>query len=249
MSKKNPSVIHSIIFILSFMFLVNCFGVIPTLRMDEVQNAGILLPDLLPGKFGKLWVERTIQLKATFEGSQSSSGVMGGHGGGGFFPLIAKATFIDSSLIKCGLNDFETLLEMSENEKQEYAKIYKETYKIGSYHFFWLELQTQYTEEILDLNRWNFYLEDDKGNKYDPQEIVEYSFEVNNPFQKSTLISRDIVENKFQNLKISSKTILLYFPKVNINGENIVDNSCKNISLVVFSWDNKNVKNKGTWDL
>lgn len=245
MNKKIVALIYSNIFILSLMFLVDCFGGLPATQMGEIQNTGILLSNLLPGKFAKLWVERTIQLKATFEGSQNQLGPSGG----GFIPLIAQATFIDSTLIECGLSNFRTLSEMSENEKQEYVKIYKETYKIGSYHFVWLELQTPYTEEILDLNRWNFYLEDDKGNQYDPKEIIEYSIGANkNPFQNSTLAHRDSVNNKFENLEISSKTVLLYFPKVNINGEKIIDDN-KTISLVIFNWSNKNAKNKGTWEL
>lgn len=248
MSKNSHAVIYFIIFILSFMFLFSCFGGIPTMRTVEIQNKGILLVDLLPGKFGNLWVERTIQLKATFDRLKSSTGMMGGPGGGGFYPLIAQATFIDSTLIECGLNEFENLSEMSDEEKRHYEKIYKETYKTANSHFIWLELQTPYTKEVLDLNRWTIYLEDNKGNKYDPQEIIEYSIEADkDPIQNSIPPSIDSIDNKYW--KNSSKTVLLYFPKINIYGGKIIDGNSKTISLVIFNWRSKNVNNIGTWDL
>jgi hypothetical protein len=250
MNKKTLKAICSITFILSSMFLINCFGGIPTMPMGEIQNKAILLADLLPGKFGKLWVERTIQLKATFEGSQNSSGMAGGPGGGGFFPLTAQATFIDSSLIECGLNEFENLSNMEEKEISEYEKLYKETYKTDNNYFIWLELQTPYTEEIIDLNRLDIFWEDDKGNKYEPSQVIEYSVEKNrNPFYNFNLVDRDSIGKELQRWEVTKKNFIILFSKTDVIGEKVIDENTKTLTIVLFDWNDKGLKHKGTWSL
>jgi hypothetical protein len=217
------------------------------MKMDAFQNTASILSDFLPGKFGKFWIQRTIQLKPTFD-PEFSSGGMGGRGG--YLPIIANATFIDSTLIECGMKEFENLAEMVEEEIVEYGKIYRQKYKTGDYYFIWLELQTHYTKEILDLDRLSIYWEVDNGDKFEPAEVIEYPLEnslslINN----FNPVKNDSLNNEYQPWKISSKTILLFFSKANIYGEEVIDINTKSVSLVLFDWNNKSVKNKGTWYL
>lgn len=250
-NKKTLARIYFILLLISLKVLIGCYGSKPMMRIGELgteEKPAALLSKLMPGTFGKLLAERTIQLKMVFD-DLKGPGV--GGPGGGLSLLTASATLMDSTLVKVGLEEFEKLSEMSKEEIADYEKTYRQEFKTDDYHFVWLQLQTPYTEEILDLDRWNIWLEDNNGNKYNPAELVEYPLENINelPFSFSDPAIRDSISKDFKQWKITSKTILLFFSKTNIVGEKIIDENTKTITLTLLDWNNRSVRNEGIWNL
>ena len=112
-------------------------------------------------------------------------------------------------------------------------------------------MKTSYTEEILELDRWNIWWEDNNGNKYNPAELIEYPLEntQENVFNKLIPANRDSANKDFNQVKISSKTVLLFFPKTDVNGEKVIDENTKSLKLVLLEWSNRSIRNEGTWNL
>jgi hypothetical protein len=102
---------------------------------------------------------------------------------------------------------------MDEAEIADYEKSYKQNYKIGDYYFIWLEMQTIGTKEIFNLERWNIWCENNMGNQYNPDEIIEYTMlqKPINPSVPSNFENSGITDKKFESTPISTKVILLYF--------------------------------------
>lgn len=238
--------IYFICLLISLVVLATCSAEPPMLHNGENQRKMALLTDIIPGTFAKCWIERTVQLNTVFSDSHTPGGFPGGMS---FITL--NATLMDSTLIECGLKEFEDLSEMDEEEIADYVKSYHQYFNRGNYYFVWLEMQTQFTEEIFNLESWNIWCENNKGNQYDPVETIEYTIHQNPiiPSAPSSFQNLETNDNKFNRSQISTKTILLYFAKTDINGKNIIEVSNSTLSLVLLDWNDRGIRYKGTWDL
>ena len=103
----------------------------------------------------KLWNERTIRLLPAFEGAGGPGGMRRS------FPLTASATLMDSVLADYGLEEFAKLAGMNDSERILYKTTYKEVNKIDENIFVWLELKTSYSKDLLKIDNWSIFFEDD----------------------------------------------------------------------------------------
>ena len=201
------------------------------------------------GDFYKQWENKTFRL-GNGESERSSipgmslPGIGSGNGGGanGAFhgrigtPISAEATLLDSALVEAGINEFAKLSGMSIAEKDDYRNNYVKKFKTSDHIFIWLELSSSYTEETLDLNRWSFFFEDNKGGQIEPVTVEEYK-ENNRIFDLHNKKDFAHAENPFG--KTSSKTILLWFPLKKYNGAAIIPAEKMSVKIVMYNWNDK----------
>jgi hypothetical protein len=143
---------------------------------------------------------------------------------------------------------------MSKEEIIEFKGAYKQKFETDNYYLVWLELKTPYSANILDLERWNIYWMDNQGKKYEPAKTIEYvgyADKINQtlPLRELSMVKQDSTHKESVQWNISSKTIYLFFSKENTIGEKVIDKKTETLTLVIFDWNNRNVKHEGTWDL
>jgi hypothetical protein len=199
-----------------------------------------------PSKMEKIWNEKTISLKPVFGGGGSS--LLGGSGQsqgrmGAAFPLFASATFIDSALMDMGIEEFSSLAKMNDSEKVSYKTKYMEINKPDQYMYVWLELRTSYSADLLKLDNWSIFLEDDKGNQFDPKNTIEYK---GKEIQIPGNFNPDRSPGRNNYWQTTSKVLQLYFPKKRYDGSPLINKDVKSIKLVMFNWNN-NARFEGIW--
>lgn len=232
-----PSFLCTGILFAAVFALSGCFTGGP--GMMGPGNTGNVRENTFPiGNLETLWNERTIRLTP-------ASGGLGGaqEGMRGLFPLNASATLIDSTLMNAGLQEFALLADIKEQDKGSYAVRYKEINKPDEYLFVWLELRTSYSKDLLNLDKWSIFLEDDKGNQYDPKNIVEYP---EKDLPKVDTPNRRSSTERNNTWQMSSKILQLYFPKKRFDGSLLISPDVKSIKLVMFNWSN-NARYEGKW--
>ncbi len=89
------------------------------------------------GKFEQLWAERTITLTQ----NRSGAGMGMGSGEGVSFPILVQATFMDSTLIHAGIEEFARLSSMNEEEAARFRTSYEMLHIRGDSIFIWVEMQ------------------------------------------------------------------------------------------------------------
>jgi|GEM_PF-1858572 hypothetical protein len=210
-------------------------------RSNEINSIAL-------GDFYKEWESKTFRLGngeserssipgMSLPGIGSGNGASGGaFGGPNREPISAEATLLDSALIEAGINEFAKLSGMSIAEKDEYKNSYVKKFKTSDHILIWLELSSSYTEETLDLNRWSFFFEDNKGGQIEPATVEEYKendriFDLHN--------KKDFAHGEIDFGKTSSKTILLWFPIKRYNGAAIIPAEKKSIKIVMYNWNYK----------
>lgn len=245
MGKINKNIVRyiAILLIAAFAFVTGC--------MTVPGGPGMMGGQFVPGErntfitheLGNLWTERTIRLNPVNERGSGSSFMGGGGPGGmrGTFPLNASATLIDSALADYGLEEFAGFADMNESEKILYKAKYKEVNKMKENIYVWLDLKTSYSKDLLNIDNWSIFFEDDKGNQFDPVNIVEIpEKELPGDFR---VRRNDDINNHWQ---MSSKVLQLYFPKKRADGSLLINKNIDNIKLVMFNWSN-NARYEGMW--
>jgi hypothetical protein len=124
------------------------------------------------GSFDRLWSRRTVLLLQLRDGQGGGEGSQGEEPA--IFPLIARATYMDSALIEAGFLTFADLASMNENESSVFRSAYMKARASGDTLFIWLEMRTSSTEEFLDLGRWTIFLQDESGRQIEPSRFVEH---------------------------------------------------------------------------
>jgi len=170
------------------------------------------------GSFDKIWNERTIALPP--EGNDSPGMMLPFTGGGTqdealLFPLLVRATYIDSTLLESGFTEFTRLSRMTEDEQSAYMERYRKAHIANDTLFIWAEMQTTSTAEFLDLRRWTIFIENDDGKQFEPARIVEHPIEQSNrkfypPGNRNRTGSPSVSDMRFSNL--IKKNVELYFP-------------------------------------
>jgi hypothetical protein len=236
-----------VLFLLGFISGCSMFGGGPGM-MGRSFEGGRKDASFISSKMEKLWSEKTISLQPVFEGGGSGNFLMGGSGerrGGmvGSFPLYASATLVDSVLMNVGIEEFSSISKMNDSEKTVYRTKYTDTNQPGQYLFVWLELRTSYSGDLLKLDNWSIFLEDDRGGQYDPKNTIEYKGkEIQIPENNSP--NHEPGKNNYW--QMTSKVLQLYFPKNRYDGSPLINKDIKSIKLVMFNWKN-NARFEGTW--
>lgn len=186
------------------------------------------------------WNMHTIRLKPSMEASsEEGRGPMGG-----LFPLMASATIIDSSLARQGIEEFSILARLSDTAKAGYLKRYSSANRLDNGLFVWLELRTPYSEDLLDMDKWSIFLEDEKGSRFDPLEVRGYKLPER---QLKPQISRSSEPGMGKYWEVTSKILQLYFPDKKFDGSPMITKNGR-LRLVLFNWSN-NARYAGEWEM
>ena len=209
------------------------------------------LQDRLEASFETLWENWTVYLGAAAGGGSplrfiNPLGMAGGPGGGiSEFPLRIAATLMDSLLIEAGLEHYADLVQMTPEERTEFRNAYFQRYSVENHLLIWCELQTSWTERFLDLDRWIISIEDDAGNRYEPEQILEesqYSREMGMP-----MLPRFQPEQRLPRWEIHEKTLMLCFPKRDFYGAAVLSEEVEFLKLVFQQSDDEKTRAEGLW--
>jgi hypothetical protein len=166
------------------------------------------------------------------------------------FPLLVRATFMDSSLIEEGIREYGRLAKMNNEELVAYRTRYETSHDVDSTLYIWVELQTGLAEDYLRLDRWTIFLEDDQGHQFDALRVEPH------PVQSATERRLAVTRNerdgfpggRFQVPSLMRRDVELYFPKYQFSGHPVLSPATKSLKFVMLQSDNPNVKAEGVWD-
>ncbi len=244
-----------------FLVLLSGVGVLLALNgcvagMGPRPGAGISLMErapLIDSPFETLWDQRTIFLTRTFRDKKGflSGGPGPGMGSGGPFPLIMRATLMDSVLIEQGIHTFAQLADLSPEEVRAYRERYRQEHDLDKYIFIWTEIYTRYHESYLNLERWIFFVEDASGQQFEPARMVE----VEN--RQSDRLVRDEVPYEPGNMRASAlrrepfqgKIVEFYFPKTSYYGKKILSQKNHTLIFGVVNREDLDERAEGSWGL
>jgi hypothetical protein len=203
--------------------------------------------------FDEYWSSRTITVTDRTQpmegGGRVAMGGMGGQPGdgmgGGGFPLIVRATLIDSVLINKGIYEYSKMAGLSEAEADEYLHRYKERYSVNDRIVIWAQIITAYSELYLDLERWTFYIESASGRTYQPIGFEEREIDIQSFFPGH---SPGIQQRGFGSGR-NMKTVVFYFPKHRSDGTDLIVKGDKRLKFGVVYRSNTDEQVSGQWEL
>ena len=249
--KARWAVIISLL-LLSLPLLIAC-ATAPSSRTYIDQNQASTISTGSEESFQELWAQWTVQI-----GSQAKGGFLGflskpitggggkGPGGrGNEFPLYVDATLMDSVLIETGLRYFAERIEMSLEEEETFRQKYFDHYKPTDYLLIWCELRTHWAENYLNFDRWIIYIEDDAGNRFEPEKIIEERQSYRRMVMDKPLAFQ--VEQNRPGRDIHYRTVMLCFPKCDFYGNPIQSERVQFLKLIFQQIDDRNVKGEGEW--
>jgi hypothetical protein len=202
------------------------------------------LSSLLSGSFEACWHRNTIVL-----GSQSSPGAgvpspLGGGRGGGAFPLIVRATIMDSLLVEAGIQEFGRLAGMDSNKLDAYRRSYRKHHDLDKNVFVYAEIQTFLAEEYLEAGRWIFFVENQQRNQTEPVRIVPHAIQ-----RKTPQLGPSYDPGSPVTWLPVKRTIELYFPPGRFTQVNRPREGFGTLKFVVLDINNSSVRAEGIWDL
>jgi hypothetical protein len=204
--------------------------------------------------FDKLWDERTISIGQGQGGTRSPFSFPMGEGGMAdreSFPLLVRATFMDSGLIEEGIREYGLLAKMNNEELAAYRARYETSHDVDSTLYIWVELQTGLAEDYLRLDQWTIFLEDDQRHQFDPIRVEPHLAQSES--QRRLAMNQDEREEypvgRYQVPSLKRRDVELYFPKYQLSGQPILTPATKNLKFVMLQSDNPSVKAEGVWDV
>ena len=200
--------------------------------------------------FQSLWEKRTVYFGQAGMGGKPlrlSLPFMtsGERSGDSEFPLQIIATLMDSLLIEVGLKHYVSLLEMPPEEEAEFRSSYCSRYDPANHLLIWCELQTNWAELHLDLKRWTVFVEDDAGNQYELEQVLEESQYA----PRITMDSRSEFQPGIQNKTwgVNRKKLMLCFPKFDFYQKPVLSDMTKSLKLVFQLSDDPRTRSEGIW--
>jgi hypothetical protein len=175
-------------------------------------------------------------------------------GGGGMadresFPLLVRATFMDSSLIEEGLREYGRLAKMNNEELAEYRARYETDHEVDSTLYIWVELQTGLAEDYLRLDRWTIFLEDGQRHQFDPVRVEPHPVESVSERRLAMNEDKGFPVGRFQVPSLIRRDVELHFAKYQVTAEPILTPTTKSLKFVMLQSDDPSVKAEGVWDV
>ena len=122
---------------------------------------------------------------------------------------------------------------------------YYELHDIANNILIEVNLQTSWTDLLLDLNRWTIFLEDDQGNQYEPKKIIErnlpISFAENNYTEP---VSNIVMIHPFNT---HQKQIYIYFPRNDHYGQSIIHKKVNYLKIIFLQEKSGYARAEGIW--
>jgi len=191
-------------------------------------------------RFEKLWAERTILLTPSHSGAGSA--------GLGAFPVLVRATLMDSTLVNAGIEEFVTLASMNEEEIMHFRQSYARSHSRGDSILIWVEMQTTATEDFLQLDRWTIFLENEGGQQVEPGHVVEHSLQrQRSQFVFSGAPVGDDTQEDGGMWAPVTKQVELYFPRLLVAETHYGNEAHQGLRFVLFDVKNPNVRAEGVW--
>jgi hypothetical protein len=165
--------------------------------------------------------------------------------GGIDFPVQITATFMDNQVIEAGLTYYEKLTGMTPQEADSFRQDYQTKNELERYFLIEVLLQTSWTEDYLNLDRWVIFLEDDQGNKYEPEKVF-----------KQPLISRSMNRMTKGNSRsqpalffweLNQKNIFLYFSRIDYYGREVMHENLNWLKIVFRLEKGGTGRAEGSW--
>lgn len=174
----------------------------------------------------------------------SGGGPPGGEGG---FPLSITATLMDSVLIQAGFRHYIDMLKMSSDEESEFRNSYHRRYDPANHILIWCQLQTNWAELHLELDRWIIFIEDDEQNQYEPVRMSEepQSYVPSIP----QVPSGEYSPEGRPAWTSHRKNLMLLFPNRDFLKNPVISQDVKFLKLVFLSRDDDKSRAEGSWVL
>jgi hypothetical protein len=227
------------------LFLIGCSAGDSFLQRDHSRAGEVGIP--ASSEFEQLWEQRTITLGG-FGGAGRSlllgAPSMGG-GGDDAFPLLVRATLMDSALVEAGIREFARLARMSDEELQAYRARYAKEHGAENHINVWVQITTPFAENYLKPDRWTIFLEDKEKHQIEPDRIVEHPAEKTpSPTGGERAQNREGIDSQtMRQGSMPARSLELFFPLFEFGAQ--VDR----LKLVVVDTSDPNVRAEGTWDL
>ena len=207
--------------------------------------------------FDSLWSSRTILITPQSQAMQGSPimtpGMQPGRPAGGTrFELIVRATLMDSTVIKSGINEYAQLISMSTEEKNDFRMRFDQEHYQGQYLYIWALIMTPFSDEYLKLDRWTFFLETEAGQQLEPKKIVEQKLL---PAIRAAELSPDTtlesIPSPFPSRHRSRpfKIVEFYFPLNDYDSIPLLGGKTKSLKFGVVNAANLEDKSSGSWNL
>lgn len=164
---------------------------------------------------------------------------------GAGFPLMVKATLMETEVIEAGFKHYEKLVSMTPDEIDQFRQRYFELHDLEKNLLIEATLQTSWTEVYLDLSRWTIFLEDDQGNQYEPVKITEQliqSSDLDDRFAEPLLNERSPFP-----FRMHQKQIFLYFPRQDYYGQSIIHEEINYLKIVFLQQEGGTASAEGIW--
>ena len=225
-------------------------------QMGRMPQAGGMeaVPSPSLGPFDKIWSAHTVLLRQESEGGGAPFLPFGGGESEGPrvepFPLVARATYMDSTLIDAGIRQFSDLASMTQAEVDSFQARYRSMHCPQDSLFIWLTLSTTSTPEFLLLNRWTIFIENDEGRDFEPGRIVEHPVRNGSPRQ-ALGGSEDVDRVRDEGRLIwspVSKDVELYFPLHHF-GNALIGSGTHSLKCVILDSRNVRVRAEAEWNL
>ncbi|HKJ66768.1 MAG TPA: hypothetical protein VKA68_02330 [bacterium] len=208
---------------------------------------------LIDSPFEDLWEQHTIFLSRTFrdDGGFLAGGSGPGMGGGGPFPLIIRATLMDSALIEQGIATFAQLADLTPAETKAYRERYRKERDLGTHLYIWAEMYTRYHESYLNLDRWIFFVEDASGQQYEPVRVVEVETRQTDRFVRD----RGLYEPRTMQIPglrrepFPGKVVEFYFPRTSYYGKKVLSRQNHTLIFGAVNREDLDERAEGSWDL
>jgi hypothetical protein len=207
--------------------------------------------------FDSLWSSRTILITPQSQAMQGSPimtpGMQPGRPAGGTrFELIVRATLMDSTVIKSGINEYAQLISMSTEEKNDFRMRFDQEHYQGQYLYIWALIMTPFSDEYLKLDRWTFFLETEAGQQLEPKKMVEQKLL---PAIRARELSPDTtlesIPSPFPSRHRSRpfKIVEFYFPLNDYDSIPLLGGKFKTLKFGVVNAANLEDKSSESWNL
>lgn len=209
----------------------------PEERWEEVTA-------LFSSSFEAAWRKNTIVLGSGLSRGPGPFLVPGGGRGDAAFPLIVRATIMDSFLVDMGIREFGGLAGIDTNSLESYRGTYLKHHRLDGCVFLYVDIQTFLAEDFLEADRWVFFVENTQRNQIEPLRIVQHPLQRQTPRPDSPYEVRSWIPFRF-----TKRILELYFPLNRLPGIEKTLEGFRSLKFVVLDINNSHVRAEGMWDL
>jgi hypothetical protein len=176
-----------------------------------------------------------------------STVISGGKGemGGFDFPLTVTATLMDDQVVEAGLRYYENMVGMDPAAAEDFRKTYWMQNELNKYLLIETLVQTAWAESYLDMSRWIIFIEDDRGNQYEPEKIFERPGSTQERGRESQMPGQK--QQIPFDWRSHQKVVRLYFPRQDYQGNLTLYDGIEKLKIVFLLKEEPSSRGEGCW--